>query len=345
MRLSRKFLLYVILPVSVMGILMMLGTKNMFNEQFNRFVRGRIELRMLYELNPYTQNSKMKRLERAKRITAARIILTFVVAFGASIAVALVLSEIFQRKVSSVINEVSKAADKMAYGEKVEIQNSNFSIEIEKLTKSVTRLSQKLKSQSMARQAMTSSVYHEIMTPLGVIKMQLEALKDGVMLYNPALVEKMISNVDHISRVLKDLKNIEGGELKYSRERFDAGLECNEVCKIFTGVFESRGVRLKCSIQSTEITADRQRFKQVIFNLMSNAAKYTSPSGLVNVKLDSEGIEIFNTFEYEPPVPSDYGEGLNFVKNFCEFYGWNFFFEKVEKGIKARIVLHPLRRV
>lgn len=339
MRLSRKFLLYVILPVSIMGMLMMLGTKRMFDEQFNRFVRGRIELRMFYALNPYTQRIIVGRLERAKRLTAARIVLTFAAAFSISIAIALVLSEIFQKKVSSVINEVSRAADKMAYGEKVEIQNSSFSIEIEKLTESVRKLSQKLRERSLARQAMTSSVYHEIMTPLSVIKMQLEALRDEMISYDPELIGKMISNVDHISQVLKDLKNIEGGELKYSIEKFDAGLECDEVCKIFTNILESRGIHLECFIQNTQISADRQRFRQVIFNLMSNVAKYTPKGGKVKVKMNSRGVEIFNTFKFAPPEPSEYGAGLNFVSHFCEFYGWKFLFEKVKGGIKAKICL------
>ncbi len=339
MRLSRKFLLYVIVPVSIMGILMMFETERMFDEQFNRFVRGRIELRMFYDLNPYTQRTVVMKLERAKRMTATRIFLTFASAFGISIAIALVLSEIFQKKVSSVINEVSRAADKMAYGEKVEIQNSDFSIEIEKLTKGVRRLSQKLAERSLARKNMTSSVYHEIMTPLSVIKMQLEALRDGMIPYDPKLTEKMISNVDHISQVLKDLKNIEGGELKYSQEKFDAGLECDELCKIFTSVVESRGVHLECYIQNVYILADRQRFRQVIFNIMSNVAKYTPTGGKVKVKVNSHGIEIFNTFEYDPPKISEYGTGLKFVKHFCEFHGWKFLFEKVEGGIKTEIVI------
>ncbi len=339
MRLSRKFLLYVILPVSIMGMLMMFGTKRMFDEQFDRFVRGRIELRMFYALNPYTQRMVVGRLERAKKLTAARIVLTFAAAFSISIAIALVLSEIFQKKVSGVINEVSHAADRMAYGEEVEIQNSDFSIEIEKLTKSVRKLSQKLRERSLARQAMTSSVYHEIMTPLSVIKMQLEALRDGMLSYNPELIRKMISNVDHISQVLKDLKNIEGGELRYSQEKFDAGLECGEVCKIFTSILESRGVHLECFIQKAQILADRQRFRQVIFNLMSNVAKYTPTGGRVKVKVDLHEIKIFNTFKYEPPQPYEYGTGLNFVKHFCEFYGWRFLFEKVKDGISAKILM------
>ncbi len=263
---------------------------------------------------------------------------SFILSFGVSIATALVLSEIFQKKVSKVIDEISRATERMAYGEEIKIESKSFSIEFEKLVESIEKLSHKLKDQSLARQSMTSSVYHELMTPLSVMKMQLEALRDGMITYDQNLTEKMIKSVDHISQVLKDVKNIEGGEIKYSKEEFNAALECKELCNTFSGVFESRNVKLECFIEDAYIQSDRQRFKQVIFNLMSNAVKYTPSGGKVKVKINGNGVEFFNTFKSTSSQEFKYGAGLNFVKRFCDFYKWKFTVISSPQGVRTTIL-------
>ncbi len=338
MKLSQKFLLYVILPVLVMGILMMFGYRQAFQWQLNHFVRGRPEIRMFYDLHPYLLKSQLKRLEKAKQNMSIMVTLSFILSFGISIATALVLSEIFQKKVSKVVDEISHATEKMAYAEEIKIESKTFSVEFEKLVESIEKLSHKLKEQSLARQSMTSSVYHELMTPLSVMKMQLEALRDGMITYDQNLTKKMIKSVDHISQVLKDVKNIEGGEIKYSEEEFNAALECKELCNTFASVFESRNVNLKCFIEDVYIKVDKRRFKQVIFNLMSNAVKYTPSSGKVEVKIDATGVEFFNTSKSVPTQKFKYGSGLNFVKRFCDFYQWKFTITSSPEGVRSIIL-------
>jgi len=338
LKLSQKFLLYVILPVLVMGTLMMFGYRQTFQWQLNYFVRGRPEIRMFYDLHPYFLKSQLKRLEKAKQNMSVMVTFSFILSFGVSIATALVLSEIFQKKISKVVDEISRATEKMAYGEEIKIESKSFSFEFEKLVESIEKLSHKLKEQSLARQSMTSSVYHELMTPLSVMKMQLEALRDGMISYDQNLTKKMIKNVDHVSQVLKDVKNIEGGEMKFSKEEFNAALECKELCNTFASVFESRNVNLECLIEDVYIKVDKRRFKQVIFNLMSNAVKYTSSGGKVNLKINNGSVEIFNTFKPVSAQKFEYGDGLNFVKRFCDFYRWKFIITSSSEGVRSTIL-------
>lgn len=339
MRLSSKFLLYVILPVSVMGIIMSLGINRFFQNQFDAFLRGRTEIRMMYELNPYLPPAPPDRrpFEQARRVASLSIVFSFILSFGSSLAVAMVLSGIFQRRIAGSLVQLANAANKIENGEEVNTSEVGFSIEIRELGKRIEELSKRLMERSMARKAMTSSVYHEIMTPLGVIKMQLEALQDGMIKYDDDLAEKMLASVDHITEVLKDLKNIEGGEMNYSVDEFDAGFESEEVGKSFITLFESRRIEFSSSFGRVYLEGDRQRFRQVIFNLLSNAVKYTPYEGKVSLIIDRDSIRVLNTSNYEIPEPSKYGTGLNFVERFCEFHGWTLKFGRLNGSIVAKI--------
>ncbi len=327
MKLSQKFLFYVILPVLMMGVFMLFGYRQAFRWQLNRFVRGKPVIRMFYELHPYLLRKRIKELEIAKREISEKVTIYFIFSLTVSVGTALVLAEIFQRRVSNLVDEISDATEKMANGEEVKIKNKSFSVEFEKLTKSIETLSKQLKEKSSARRRITSSVYHELMTPLSVIRMQLEALKDGMIEYNEILPSNMIKNLDHISQVLKDIKNIEGGEIKYTREKFNSAIICGELCRTFKNVFSTRNIEFSCSLSEAEIVSDEQRFRQAIFNLLSNALKYTPSGGKVEFHLDSKELKILNTSNLTPKE-IEFRDGLNFVKRFCESYNWKF-------GIKA----------
>ncbi len=320
-----------------MGILMAFAEQRIFENRFENFARAQFIGRNFYGISPYFSEQRLKNIDKVKSMTMLEILVSFVFAFGTSLAISIILAELFQNKISQSLKELSNAIEKIQSNEKPDFSNVTFSYELSDLAKKIEMLSEKLSERSIARKAMTSSVYHEVMTPLGVVKMELEALKDGVIPYEKPLVDKMLISVDHISEVLKDLKNIEGEELAYSNETFDAGEKTEEIFKSFMAVFESRNITFATQFENVQISADKKRFKQVIFNLLSNAAKYTLPGGTVRVKTGKEGIEISNTFKGNPPEKSDYGTGLKFVSNFCEHHGFEFSIKKADENIVVSI--------
>ncbi len=292
---------------------------------------------MFYELHPYVLKKHVRELEKAKSEITERVMIYFALSVSASLAVALVLAETFQKRISDIIDEISTATQKMAIGQEIKIKNGSFSVEFEKLVKSIEKLSERLRERSFVRKSVTSSVYHELMTPLSVIRMQLEALKDGVIEYNEALPLNMIENIEHISKVLKDIKNIEGGEVKYAREKFNLASACEESCKTFENIFSARNVNFSCSLNDVHLFCDEQRFKQVIFNLLSNALKYTPNGGKVVLNLDAKALIISNTSKVNQKK-IEFGEGLNFVKRFCEFYAWKFEIRALDDRVEASIM-------
>ena len=118
---------------------------------------------------------------------------------------------------------------------------------------------------------------------------------------NP-LPEKQKKRLSHISSAGKhllvlinevlDLSRIESGEMELSIERVDMVPIVDNVISISKSLADEKDVSLgyqKISEDSYFVEADPLRFKQAVFNLISNAIKYNKPKGSVVVSYEKQG--------------------------------------------------------
>jgi signal transduction histidine kinase len=145
-----------------------------------------------------------------------------------------------------------------------------------------------------AKSEFLSSMSHELRTPMNSI------LGFGQMLeYNPKepLTERQKKYVGHILKggehLLKlinevlDLAKIEAGKIDLSIEQFEVKPVLDESISLIQTLAEKRGIETVTSDgfdSSTEICADRTRFKQLLLNLMSNAVKYNRENGKITIE-------------------------------------------------------------
>ncbi len=157
----------------------------------------------------------------------------------------------------------------------------------------VTReaLTDKLKSEFIA----TAS--HELRTPLTSIRGYVDLLLLGTFgELAPAQADflKIVkSNVGRLVDLIDDLLDVskaEAGEVRLRRTETDVAEVVYEVAETLYAQFAERGISLAVEIQPElpAISADRQRLRQIILNLLGNACKYTSEGGNVDVQLWGE---------------------------------------------------------
>ncbi|MEZ5998496.1 MAG: ATP-binding protein [Hyphomonas sp.] len=140
-------------------------------------------------------------------------------------------------------------------------------------------------------------VGHEIRTPLTGILGVADLLRERVPGGEPRRLARTISDSGHhLERLLTDLldlSRLEAGKMPISAAPFDL----NEFAKDARETWQPRSegkrldLRLKVSSESPRLHADAVRLRQVLFNLMSNALKFTE-RGHVDVDLstfDKEG--------------------------------------------------------
>ena len=139
---------------------------------------------------------------------------------------------------------------------------------------------------------------HQIRSPLTHIKGALSLIKDGD--YGPVdrraqslLNDVSLSTVRLISLVsdILDKSRMDSGRMQYVYSDFDFNELVDSVVAEFKLPAASKGIAIvwqKGTAAALSIRGDREKLRQVLFNLVDNALKYTR-SGAIEIKNKSEG--------------------------------------------------------
>ncbi|KCZ92960.1 ATP-binding protein [Hyphomonas johnsonii] len=149
---------------------------------------------------------------------------------------------------------------------------------------------------SAQRQARDKSQFlaflsHEIRTPLTGILGVADILQDSVSGSEPRRLARTISESgNHLDRLLGDLldlSRLEAGKLPVSPFAFDLREFAGEARDLWQSRIAGKRLDLRISVDSgsvPRIEADGMRIRQILFNLMSNALKFTE-NGQVTVTI------------------------------------------------------------
>ena len=150
-----------------------------------------------------------------------------------------------------------------------------------------------LESERTANQAKSlffSTVSHDIRTPLNAIVGFSELLEQGVA--DEGERARCISSIRTSGKVLArlvddilDLSKLESGKLEIIKEPTDVPTLAREVIAVCEVVRTHKSLELKTEIGEMPcVSVDPQRVRQILFNLLSNAYKYTE-RGTVTVRV------------------------------------------------------------
>ncbi len=148
-----------------------------------------------------------------------------------------------------------------------------------------------------AKSEFLSRMSHELRTPLNAI------LGFGQLLERQNPTAQQLNRVEHIMSAgrhllnlineVLDISRIEAGHLQLSLEAVSVSEVLNEALALMRPLAADRTMDLVVAepvADSLHVLADRQRFKQVLLNLLTNAIKYTRVGGRVAVSLESTSI-------------------------------------------------------
>jgi signal transduction histidine kinase len=221
-----------------------------------------------------------------------------------SIAIILLVSNVFARYLSRPILSLNDAARKIADGKKDKIELSDRSDEFRDLAQSINYLSDRLRednerlSQINQKQSQFfADITHEIRNPLHTIMASVELLQAGGM--DEDKQRKYLQNArtqaERISSLFKDLLTLQ----RYDSDENFLQLQWFDLSRITTRLSmlfedEARRKKLKLNIQSdtVRVLADASKIEQVLDNLLSNAIKYTS-TGEVGLRYQTEDKKVF----------------------------------------------------
>lgn len=167
--------------------------------------------------------------------------------------------------------------------------------ELQELSKILESKNKELESLSRFKSQMLSLAAHQIKAPLATIKGFSTIIADGLYgAINEKIKETMkkirFSADDLINLInsLLDVRHIEEGKMNYNFQPVKIKGVAFEAFEIVKFAAEQKGVNLtfEC-LTDPSISADPQKLKQVLQNLIDNAVKYT-PQGFVKVEIKEE---------------------------------------------------------
>ena len=151
-----------------------------------------------------------------------------------------------------------------------------------------------------ARDLFLANMSHELRTPLNGIIGFAEFLADGkpgpVSPKQKEYLEDILHSGKHLLHVINDVLDIakvEAGKMELSPERFSIAKAIDDVYAALELTAQKKQLQITIQLDPDfdEVTLDRNRFKQVLYNLFSNAVKFTDEGGSVEVvsaKIDQD---------------------------------------------------------
>lgn len=142
------------------------------------------------------------------------------------------------------------------------------------------------------RQAMLTSIGHDLRTPLAALQATVEALTDGVAPDPPRYLRAMSHNIAVLSRLVDDLflvARIESSQLALESTRLDLAEIADEAIEALRPAAQARAVEVRLVTEGpVPVDGDRSALGRVIRNLLDNAIRHSPPESTVRVEMGTD---------------------------------------------------------
>jgi len=146
------------------------------------------------------------------------------------------------------------------------------------------------------RREIVGNISHDFRTPLAGIKAMVDTLQDGAIDNHDAAVDFLTRIEDEVNRLtqmvaeLTELSRIETGRTDLEWSEVDLNTMVRESASQMAPQAERQQLTLTTDLADDlpVITADAERLRQVIINLLHNAVKFNKPGGSVTITTRAE---------------------------------------------------------
>ena len=209
------------------------------------------------------------------------------------------------------------------------------------------------------RRITSNAMAHDLKSPLAVIQLNAENLRDGTnpeknRHYTDNIINEVHQMNTQIASIL-DMAKAEDVNTKLHKTDVDITAIVNSVAAEYAEKIKEKNVSIEVNGACT-VHADEELMNQAIKNIMDNAVKYVTDGGHIEVELSDKEVSFVNSSEpldkdtledvWKPFVKGDNsrhghkgtGLGLSIVKTIMDRHGFDCEMKNVDGGVEVRLI-------
>lgn len=294
------------------------------------------------------------------------LLMNSLMAVVVAIVVATIIGIIISRMMSKSLKDTEKLATDIQLGKEVRYDNSQI-LEINTIRKSLWELNTRLKFKQKNRKSLVDQLTHQTRTPLTILQTHLEAIEDGLVDLNQDELEVCLNQINNIEAIISNMSEmidagIESDEVK--AEDFEISEMLKQIKNGLQTQFDKKKIKLSITTSNKiMLHTDKYKLSQAIYNILTNAYKYTDNNGeveikyliddkniLISIKDNGKGIseqeqsKIFDAYYRSDVVAETKGDGLGLyiVKQNIEAIGGRIILRSIENKGSTFVLDLPL---
>ncbi len=238
-----------------------------------------------------------------------------------AVAVGLVVTQVLAHGMTSPLRQMTSAAREMAAGRPATPVRTTSRDEVGELARAFTAMSRDLAKVDRQRRDLLANVAHELKTPVAALRAQLENLVDGVREPDGPALSEALDQTERLAALVEDLLDLARADAGVAPLRRSAVAVRSVADDVAHEVGIARPGRDVLVDVPEDLTADADpaRLRQVLVNLVDNAARHATEGGRVDVRCRSDGAGglVVEVTDDGPGIPRDQ---------------WDAVFERFEHG-------------
>ena len=242
--------------------------------------------------NILTKKLFKEEIEQSKEISSQNHFITYLKVKNIVYGLVVFEGKNFSKEEKAILKAITSI---LSYKIKDKELSEVFKSQVKLLSKAVneTKNAEQIKTEFIA------NVSHELRTPLNAIIGYADLLQNKKLgeLNNKQL--EFINNIQtsslHLLEMINeilDISKIEANSTHLIKQSFNISMAIDEVLNTLYPLFKQKNIKLEKNVIDFEICADYLKIKQILFNLISNAIKFTKDEIFITIQKDDVNAQI-----------------------------------------------------
>jgi signal transduction histidine kinase len=230
-----------------------------------------------------------------ERLLYSSLLRTYLLALLSALVVTVALGQYFSKRLTKALEETAKMAGNLLIDEETTMKRSNID-EIETIRGSLENLNGRLRVKQKSRKALVDELIHQTRTPLTILQMHLEGIEDGILSLDEKEMQIFSNEITNLTTIISSIGGMIDAnkeiEKPIAKEFLLPALIASVTCGLGPQAAK-KGLTLSVEpSKSLKLNTDANILSQMLYNLVTNAIKYTLANGTVSVGYAQEDKQV-----------------------------------------------------